>query len=48
MNYKILKNFSISTAFNTDFTPISKVMSDNDLQFSLISYSVLIGLRIDL
>jgi hypothetical protein len=47
-NYVIYNGISLSTAFNTDFTPFSRVISNEDLKFELISYSFIIGLRIDI
>lgn len=48
LNYKISDNLSLSTAFNTDFTPFNIVTISEGMKFSLISYSIILGLRIDL
>jgi hypothetical protein len=48
LNYVITKNISLSTAYNSAFNPISKVIMNEDVTFNLISYSIIIGLRIDI
>jgi hypothetical protein len=48
LNYQISNNISINTTFNSDYTPLSMVILSSSATFDLISYSVIIGLRIDL
>lgn len=48
INYKFSDNISLSTVFNSDYTPPSSVIIDKELAFDIISYSIIIGLRIDL
>jgi hypothetical protein len=47
-NYKINKSISLSTGFNSDYTPLSRVMMERDFKFSIISYSFNAGLYIEL
>lgn len=48
LNYKLSNKVSICTAFNSDYIPLFRVITDDDLSFDIISYSVIIGLRVDL
>ena len=48
LNYQISSKISINTSFNSDYTPLSMVIMDEDMTFDIISYSVIVGLRIDL
>jgi len=47
LNYEIFKSVSLSTSFNTDYTPISNLIVF-DLKFDIVSYSINCGLFIDL
>lgn len=48
LNYEISKSISLSTSFNSDNTPISQVIFNDNLKFDIISYSIIFGLFIDL
>ena len=48
LNYQISNRISISTSFNSDYTPLSTVIVNEYETFDIISYSLITGLRIDL
>lgn len=48
LDYKISNKINLSTAFNSDFIPLSIVITNENINFDIISYSIIIGLRIDL
>ena len=48
LDYKISNKINLSTAINSDYAPLSYVTKNEDLKFDLISYSIIIGLRIDI
>jgi len=48
LDYKISNRLNLSTAFNSDFTPIVDVVIYKDFKFDIISYSFIVGLRINL
>lgn len=48
LNYKIDNFVSLSISFNTDYTSIIDVIMNEDLKFDLVSYTINIGLLIDL
>ncbi|NMM50839.1 hypothetical protein [Marinigracilibium pacificum] len=48
LDYKLFKRTHLSSSFNTDYTPLSRVAMDETLEFGLISYSLTFGLRFDL
>ena len=48
LNYQILNKISLHTNFNSDYTPLSLVLVNEDITFDIISYSFSVGLRIDL
>jgi hypothetical protein len=48
LDYKISDKTSLCTAFNSEFTPISALILAEEYKFDIISYSIIIGLRIDL
>jgi hypothetical protein len=47
LNFQILPKASISTLFNSDYTPIGLSVLDENKEFDIISYSIILGLRID-
>lgn len=47
-NYEITKHISLSTTFNTDFAPLSKYFLSNSKNNRLLSYSLDLGLYINL
>ena len=48
LDYKISDKTSLSTTFNSDYTPIIKGFLIEGLKFDVISYSIIFGLRLDL
>lgn len=48
LNYQISTKISIISSFNSDYTPLFMGLMDEYTEFDIISYSILVGLRIDL
>jgi hypothetical protein len=48
LDYQLLKRLSLSTSFNSDHVPLLVAKTDDEIDFKVISYSFIVGVRIDL
>jgi hypothetical protein len=48
INFRINKSISLSSGFNSDYTPLMIVLMDEDNKFGIISYAINLGLWIEL
>lgn len=48
LDYKLSDKVNLSTAFNSDFTTLSMIIMYDNVHFRLISYSIIVGLKINL